>query len=431
MRQKKYWFIVGMVLAVTAVALVLAPSAWAQGKYKTLYKFTGGADGNGFFHNQAPGQPFDEFFAPRLVLDGNGNLYGTTPAGGANGYGVVFKLTPNSDGSWTQNVLYSFAGGQDGANPLAGAIFDTAGNLYGTTYLGGNHGDGTVFELTPHSNGNWTESTLYSFTGGKDGGLPEMALTFDGVGNLYGTTKAGGIDNCSLWRGCGVVFELTPNLQGGWTQSVLHAFTGGRDGRGQISSLVFDATGNLYGTAQGINYAGGVVFKLMPGATGWTETILYNFTNAGGGGWDPFSFAGLAFDAVGDIYGTTFWGNGHSAGVVFRLTLGQNGKWSEKVLHTFFNGSSGGTNPEAGVIFDAAGNLYGTTYFGGVRGYGVLFKLTPTPTGGWKESVLHSFYNHPGAYPLGRLMFDAIGNLYGITTGDGSTTFGSVFEITP
>jgi uncharacterized repeat protein (TIGR03803 family) len=309
-----------------------------------------------------------------LIFDAAGNLYGTTYGGGTYGYGTVFELTPNGSGGWTQTVLYSFgANGQyDGANPYAGLIFDAAGNLYGTTYSGGTYSNcvdpltcGTVFELTPTAGGGWTETTLYSFSGRPDGSNPGAGLILDAASNLYGTTLGGGA------YGYGTVFELTPTGGGNWSETVLHSFGNGTDGYGPWAGLIFDAAGNLYGTTTGggANYEG-TVFELTPTAGGgWTEQVLYNFNN-GNDGWQPY--ASLIFDAAGNLYGTTTGGgNGNGncgnsgCGTAFELTPTAGGGWTQQVLHNFNNNGPDGWLPYAGVIFDDSGNLYGTTFYGG------------------------------------------------------------------
>ncbi|MGA8151796.1 MAG: choice-of-anchor tandem repeat GloVer-containing protein [Terriglobales bacterium] len=429
MRRNKFWDDTSRILLAVAVTLVvtlmLVPGAGACGKYKTLYKFKGGKDGNEYVNLG----PFIEYFSTGLVFDAVGNLYGTTPAGGAYGHGVVFELAPAADGRWKETVLHRFTGGKDGASPMTSLIFDAAGNLYGTTFGGGHYGMGTVFRLTPTSSGGWKERVLHSFTGGKDGASPMVGVIFDGSGNLYGATDGGGA------YGQGNVFKLSPNADGSWTENVLHAFTGGWDGSPQVGGLVFDPAGNLYGTAQG--GTAGVVFRLSPNSDGsWADTVLHNFTY--GDGWDPFSFSGLLLDAAGNIYGTAFWDKGTGGGVVFELTPNLDGSWSETAVYSFTGGVDG-EHPEAGVIFGADGNLYGTTLFGGEYdcyhgpysdGCGVVFKLSRKPDGSWKEGVLHTFVDRPGAHPFAGLIRDAAGNLYGTTSGDGSTTFGSVYEIT-
>src|SRR5579872_1117514 len=214
-----------------------------------------------------------------LVSDGQGNLYGTTLLGGAhsNRAGTVFKLTPTSGGGWTQTVIHSFSGA-DGQQPTASMIFDTAGNLYGTTQYGGASGNGAVFKLAPGSNGRWRETVLYSFSGGTDGGTPESSVAFDKQGNLYGTTSAGGDDQCQGdGTGCGVVFKLAPNSRGQWVETVLYAFTGGNDGAFPWAGLVLDKAGNLYGTTQTTAGGNGDVFELKQSNENWSFSVLYTF----------------------------------------------------------------------------------------------------------------------------------------------------------
>jgi uncharacterized repeat protein (TIGR03803 family) len=409
----------GAAVVVVAVFLstVVVPILWAASKYKTLYKFKGGNDGSSS--------------TSALIFDMAGNLYGTTNLGGNGGAGTVFKMTPSGNGRWTESVLYPFKkDGTDGADPVGGLTFDGAGNLYGTTAEGGMDNVGTVFGLTPNGDGSWTETVLHSFKGdGMDGYSPLATLVLDSAGNLYGTTVFGGA------HGAGAVFEVTRNADGSWTENVLHSFTY-TDGAYPFAVVIFDANGNLYSTTQqGGAYGDGTVFKLTPnGGAGWTETVLHSFDLADGAGPD----AGLVFDSAGNLYGTTEGGGnlnqcvnyGGGCGVVFQLRPHADGSWKEKVLHKFTqNGTA--RLPIAGVIFDAAGNLYGTTYYGGSdNDYGTLFKLTPAIKGLWKETVLHSFRNRPGAHPSSGLTSDGQA-LYGTTTGDGATTFGSVFEIVP
>ena len=293
---------------------------------------------------------------------------------------MVFKLAPNPDGTWTESVLHSFTLA-DGADPLCTLIFDAAGNLYGTTFFGGAHNQGTVFKLAPNSDGTWTESVLLSFTG-PDGAGPSAGLTFDADGNLYGTTNYGGPAGCTIGTGvmCGVVFKLAPNSDGTWTESVLHSFlTSGADGAGPYAGLTLDAAGNLYGTTvQGGSAACtdgcGVVYKLAPSLGGTcTESVLHSFTGGadGAGPW-----AGLVFDAAGNLYGTAIQGGSaactNGCGVVFKLTPTASG-WSETVVRTFLGLAK---NPLAPVIFDPKGNLFGTTSTGSTN-FGAVFEITP------------------------------------------------------
>jgi uncharacterized repeat protein (TIGR03803 family) len=324
-------------------------------------------------------------------------------------------------------VLHNFGNNSDGAQPFASLIFDTSGNLYGTTVLGGTYGKGAVFELMRSSNAKgdgWTEQLLHSFNG-TDGFEPYAGLIVDAAGNLYGTTVYAGTYNY------GVVYELTRTAGGGWTEQVLHNFNyDAGDGGYPQSRLLLDVAGNLYGTtlAGGANY-GGTVFELTRSAGGWTEQILYSF--AGG----SYPASGLIFDNAGNLYGTTNGGGTYNGGTVFELTPTAGGGWTEQVLHNFGNGTDG-VGPLAGLIFDAAGNLYGTTKVGGTYtcytgGCGTVFELTPTAGGGWTEQVLHSFGSGTdGFWPTwGSLVFDAAGNLYGTTDAGGTYSWGTVFEL--
>jgi uncharacterized repeat protein (TIGR03803 family) len=408
----------GGVLPAIIMVLVLTTGAWAQSKYKTLHRFTNGRDG------AYPGAG--------LIFDAAGNLYGTSFGKGSQHlFGNVFKLMPNANGGWTENNLYNFKGGRDGADPVGGVIFDAAGNLYGTTASGGDHlaRGGVVFKLTPNANGRWTESVLYTFRRGTDGGIPLADLIFNQAGNLYGTTFLGG------FYGYGVVFELTPNANGSWTYNVIYTFTGGADGGSPLAGLIVDQTGNLYGTAEGGTLVGGVVFKLTPNGHGsWTQSVLENFTGPNG----DQPLAGVIFDQAGNLYGTTAYGGnlsqcgGIGCGVLFELTPNATGGWKQQILHSFVGVD--GAKPMASLTFDAAGNLYGTTSQGGdvTCGCGTVFKLAATSKGQWEETVLHDFLARPGANPRAGLIFDAVGNLYGTTDGYPSThAYGSVFEITP
>jgi uncharacterized repeat protein (TIGR03803 family) len=249
-----------------------------------------------------------------LIFDGTGKLYGTTRFGGAYNVGTVFELAPKVGGGWTQKILHDFNSNDgDGFFPTAALIFDAAGDLYGTTYNGGTgancdyEGCGTVFELMPQSGGTWAEKILHSFNfDGRDGIFPIAGLIFGASGNIYGTTTEGGTYNPDA----GTVFELTPK-PGGWTEKVVHSFGSGKDGFDPFGGLITDAAGNLYGTTAtdgGLGY--GTVFELSPrSGGGWTEKVLHRFT-----GYDGASpGAALIFDTAGDLYGTTFQG-GSGAG---------------------------------------------------------------------------------------------------------------------
>ncbi len=385
-----------------------------------------------------------------LIFDASGNLYGTTLEGGTHancyeeniGCGTVFELSPKSGGGWTETIVHDFDfNGTDGVNPSGSLSLDSAGNLYGVTLYGGNgvcgsssEAGGTVFELSPKSGGGWTEKILYNFgANGTDGCFPQGGLVFDAAGNLYGTTAGGGAN------GFGTVFELTPIAGGSWLENVLFSFDGVSSGSDPLASLIFDAKGNLYGTAWsgGSDHQGGVVFELSPSAGGtWTEKTLHSFSAAGGE--NPHS--GLTFDKTGNLYGTAQIGGTFGDGTVYRLTPDGNGNWTENVLHNFDHNGTDGYQPLGGLVFDAKGNLWGTTFNGGDgackrSGCGTAFELSPASSGGWTETV-YSFpsYAH-GYWPASNLTFDSTGtHLYGTTVNggsDGGCVCGTVFEFTP
>jgi uncharacterized repeat protein (TIGR03803 family) len=417
--------------------ILFAPTpASAADQEKVLYSFKGGKDG------VSP--------SVTLIFDAAGNLYGATGEGGDYqcdrffGCGTVFRLEQIAQGKWKKTTIHTFKG-PEGAYP-GGLILDAAGNLYGTTAAGGSKSySGTVFELSPSGHGVWTETVLHAFHN-KDGVSPAGSLIFDAAGNLYGTTQLGGAYNS------GVVFKLAPDANGGWTETVLHSFNG-KDGNLPDSALIFDALGNLYGTTAGGLYgavshgnwncssaACGNVFKLAPGTDGkWTETVLHSFN--GKDGVEPA--ASLVLDKAGNLYGTTVFGGdlkltecgGYGCGTVFKVAPGTNGKWTETVLHKF-NGFVDGSYPYAEMIFDATGNLYGTTWYSG----GMVFKLAPSADGKWKETIIRRFNGDDGANPVAGLVFDKSGNLYGTTQFGGKHDIcqdqfgngcGVVFEITP
>jgi uncharacterized repeat protein (TIGR03803 family) len=370
-------------------------------------------------------------YAP-LIFDKAGNLYGTTTSGGLYGQGIVFELTPTSSGGWKENIIHSFGLGNDGALPEGPVIMDDAGDLYGTTALGGgggcSHGCGTVFHLIHEKNGKWKETIIHTFNG-KDGALPYCGLAFDAVGNLFGTAPYGGSFNE------GTVFELTPTSRTRWNETVLHNFTGNKDGASPYGGVVFDGENNLYGTtANGGNANAGTVFMMNIIRGRWTETILYSFTG-GADGAAPES--ALVRDGAGNFYGTAHGIDGAQFGAVFQLVPSQSG-WTENTLHTFTfqNYSTDGAYPVGGVILDNAGNVYGTTYVGGSGGDGVVFELTQS-NGVWTETVLHNFPNRgpDGNIPDAALVFDKKGNLYSTTylggTGCNVNGCGTVFEVTP
>jgi uncharacterized repeat protein (TIGR03803 family) len=366
-----------------------------------------------------------------LFADSAGNLYGTTYLGGALQRGTVFELSPPGQHSttWTETLLASFTGA-NGRYPRASLIADTAGNFYSTTSAGGSADDGTVFELSPPTGGGttWTETVLTTFTGA-NGAAPMAAMAADKQGNLYGTTSQGGANRCS----CGTVFEISPPSDGGtsWMQTVLSSFDR-TAGVAPSGSLLVESSGKLIGTARtGGELRFGTVFRLAPpakGKTTWTYSALNSFSGTSG----QLPVGNLIADAAGNLYGTTLTGGASGTGTAFELSPPAPGSkaWTETVLVSF-NGATG-KNPYGSLIMDAAGNLYGTTAQGGAKNMGIVFKLSP-PTGGgtaWTETVLTSFNGADGEYPSASLIADADGNLYGTTSAGGADNDGTVFELT-
>jgi uncharacterized repeat protein (TIGR03803 family) len=387
--------------------------ASANPQYKILHRSKGREDGR--------------VFATALLIDAQGNLYGTTSAGGKFGDGTVFELSPNPDGSWTEQLLYNFTGGSDGSSPDSSLIFDRKGNLYGSSYWGGVNNSGAVFELERRRNGTWKEKVLYSFCSlpnCADGNWPVAGVVFDKHGNLYG------IASDSESSDINKIYKLTPQVSGEWQESIIHSFD---SGSWLYAGLTYDGSGHLYGTTwNGGTDGAGSVFELTPHANGkWKETVLYNFIMEGQDGTNPWGT--LTLDAEGNLYGTASYGGNYNncyagCGTVFELSPSRNGNWIEKLLYQF--SYQDGYSPRGSVVFDQAGNLYGTTWHGGgVCDCGDVFKLTPNPNGPWQESVLHRFHDTPGAQPDAGPIFDQTGNLYGTTEGDQIKIFGSVYEL--
>jgi len=419
------------VVIVFVLMVVFIPAAQAQ-TFQVLHTFTGGADG---------ANPV----GAGITMDKTGNLYGAAGYGGlteprcvfAGSCGTVFKMTRKGSG-WIFNTLYEFMGGIDGDVPDAPVAFGPDGVLYGTTFNGGGNGCyqdgcGIVYTLKPPPTAcktalcPWTETVLYRFTGGSDGAQPAFgALTFDQAGNFYGTTSWGG-----KYSYYGNVYELTP-YNGQWTQNVLYSFTGGNDGGASWSGVIFDASGNLYGTTTEGGYdSGGTAFELTPSGQGWALNVLHEFQPSTEG---YSAFGNLIFDSSGNLWGTNRYGGAGEAGTVFELTP-SNGSWDLTVLHSF----TGSNGPQAGLVMDQAGNFYGTAVTAGKYAAGSVFKLSPSG-GGWTYTVLHDFTGgSDGAQPYGQIVLDSSGNLYGttfeggMTGGDicGSYGCGVVWEITP
>ena len=400
---------------VLVISLTLTPSAQAQ-TYQVVYNFTGGSDGanpiagvtldaagslygttsaggrRGFgtvyrLVHSGPNwlfylvytflgltQDSTDGSAPysRVVIGPDGFLYGTTHSGGngqgctaLHGCGIVYSVRPKPGDIWVpwqETVLYQF-GIYDGSNPDYGdVVFDQAGNLYGTTRNGGVYSHGAVYKLT-QSGGNWTEAVLYSFTGSPDGASPFGGPIFDGAGNLYGTTNAGGAN------GWGTAYQLKPSVPT-WTESILHNFQGGSDGIAPTGGLVFDASADLYGVTQaGGTGGGGTLFRLTPQSDGsWSLDPVYGFVGRLGG-----QYRTVTMDNAGNLYGTASGGGAHSWGSVFKLTR-SNGGWTYTSLHEFTGLADGGA-PFGSLVIDANGNLYGTASAGGTNGQGVVFEI--------------------------------------------------------
>jgi uncharacterized repeat protein (TIGR03803 family) len=366
-----------------------------------------------------------------VVADDHGNLYGTTSSGGAAHGGVVYKLTHGSDGSYTQTTLYAFTGADDGGNPQAGLLRDAKGHLFGTTYAGGAFGQGVVFELIPPKKGSdtWTQKVLWTFTGGADGGEPTCSLISDNAGNLYGTTD---------WGGTGVVgtvFKLSPPAKGKkkWTQTVLYNFTGNADGGEPYGRMLLAADGNLYGTTAGygeFNY--GNVFKLVAnGSGGWDFSVLHAFA---GGVDGEVPRDGLIQGTDGTLFGATA-GFSSSYGNVFSI---QPDGSDYKVLWQV-TGTQGftGNGPWRALSMDASGVLYGATYGDGLSANGEVFSLTPPVNAqeSWKPQVLYTFPGGAGGeFAYTDVLVGKNGVLYGTTTGvAGQSGFypGTVWRIKP
>lgn len=379
---------------------------------QVVYSFAGGADG--------------EYADTDLVMDGAGNIYGTTVQGGQNASGTVWELSP-SGGSWTHSVLYNFTGSTDGGEPYKGVTLDAQGNIYGTAVTGGSGscegGCGVAYKLT-NSGGTWTQTVIHAFTGGDDGAGPGAGLTLDDKGNVYGMTPTGGAD------GLGTIFRLHPKQSGNWKLTVIHAFTGGADGTGGSAGRLVFRGRHLYGAATSGGLDGyGTAYQLTPTTSGeWGFKTIYTFPGQPNAG---FPYGGLIFDASGNLYGTTYYDGANNLGCVYELIPRHMGEWKEKLLHSFAGGNDG-QGSIANLVFDAAGNLFGTTSEGGLGGDGVVFELKPRLNGSWRESVVHDFTGPPdGAYAYNGMVGDGAGNFFGSTVHGGADDEGAIYEFTP
>ncbi len=393
---------VAFALAVCVVAIATMRPAQAQ-TFTVLHRF-GGVDGN------LPTAP---------ILDRAGNLYGTTVEGGPGefgGFGNIYKLSHTASG-WVFNTLYNFTAHADGAYPdNGGPTIGPDGTLYGTAGGEGAGGNGTLYNLRPPAT--FCRSifcdaitVLHAFAGGNDGSGPNANLVFDAAGNIYGTTAGGGE------HGYGTVFQATRS-GGSWTETVLHSFNP-PDGINPTAGVILDSAGNLYGTTvAGGAHNWGTVFELTHSGSGWTEQVLYTFTNTSDG---RSPFGGLVMDSAGNLYGSAQH-NGHNfGGTVFKLSR-SGGGWTFTLLYSL----SGLAGPADHLTLDSAGNLYGTTYQDGVNQQGSVFELSPSG-GGWVYTDLHDFSGDDGALPTSTVVLDPSGNIFG-TTSQGVN--GVIFEIT-
>ena len=313
----------------------------------------------------------------RAMVGPDGNVYGTVLEGATSDAGAVYQLT-RSGSSWNRTILHRFTGGADGIHPFGDVAFDATGNLYGTTTIGGAYRWGTIFLLAPSASG-WTKTTLYNFRGGSDGAWPYSGVLLDGAGNLYGTTGAGGSDDCDYdGPNCGTVYQLSPSGSG-WTEKILYNFHNGNDGN-HPSALIFDQAGNLYGTICGGSHGGASVFRLSPSGQNWNFEVVYTLSATSCA---PF-LGSLAMDDTGNLYGALVDGGAYSRGSIYKLTRAGSSWWYTD-LYDFTGGSDGG-EPNGSLVLDSNGNLYGTTQYGGVSHYcggafhtgcGVVFQLTP------------------------------------------------------
>ena len=405
--------------AITVATAMLVSASETSGTTSVIHSFGG---------RSVAEYPYSD-----LVLDGSGTLYGMTVLGGDFGSGTVFSLSPPSGATrgWTETVLHSFSSTADGGQPYGGVTLDSQGNLYGTAVVGGTGGScvedgcGVVWKLT-NSGGTWSQHVIYNFTGGDDGYGPGGPVVFDSLGNLYGMTATGGA------YGLGVVYQLSPDPSDHWTLTVVHAFTGGEDGgAGSAGRLLIDADQNIYVVATvGGPYGAGVIFHLAPSSSGpWKQTTLYSFKGQPDG---SFPYGGLVRDTSGNFYGTTYYGGKYGVGAVYALEQVK-GKWRERVLHSFSDGT-GGSFPISHLVLDSSGTLYGTTSEGGAPGCscGTIFSLTQVGQGVWEERIVHRFAGVPdGSFAYNGLVADSLGNYYGTTAYGGNDDDGVVYKFTP
>lgn len=394
----------GLKAIITLVLVICSAQAWAA-KSRIIHEFKSNGGG----------------WPAGVIFDSAGNLYGVTIIGGPtrSSYGSVFELSPTATGGWHQTRSYVFHGGSDGYYPNEDLIMDAAGNLYGTVQIGPSGSAGGAFELSPNGNNSWNETILYSLPY-VEAGLPCAGFIRDAAGNLYSTGWNGGA------HGLGAVFELSPAGGGAWTETTLHSFNGS-DGSHINDTILSDSSGNLYGTSlDGGSVGAGVVWELSPETGGtWSFKVIHDF-GSGKDGVTPYNLGGLKIDSAGNLYGTTEYGGMFGKGEVFELTPNGDGTWAEKVLYNF---TGAGSSPQTGVVFDAAGNMYGETYVGGAGNCGNVYELSPAAGGSWTYHVLRSFHGSDGCNPWMGIKFDSAGNMYGTTRFGGTYGNGVVFEI--
>ena len=366
-----------------------------------------------------------EYTDTDLAIDAAGNLYGTSVLGGEFGGGTVWQLSPVG-GGWVHTVLYSFTGGADGGEPYKGVTLDKAGNLYGTAVTGGSGscegGCGVTYKLTNSGTG-WTQSVIHAFTGGEDGSGPGARVAVDKRGSVYGMTPTGGAN------GLGTIYVLHPKANGSYKLRVVHTFTGGSDGSSGSAGKLLLRGGHIYGAATtGGENGSGTVFELTPARGGeWDFKTLYSFQGAPDG---VFPYGALLFDAAGNLYGTTYYGGANGLGAIYQLSSDGAGGWSETVLYSFKSGTDGNSSI-SNLASDAAGNLYGTTSEGGL-GSGAIFQLTPNQNGTWTESIPHAFQGSPdGAFPYAGMVDDGAGTFYGATVHGGDDGEGAIYKFIP
>ena len=385
---------------------LLLPRAAAQVQFQIAHAFGAGDDGEALWSG--------------VVVDADGNLFGTAAGGGAYGLGMVYELSPGEAGAWAESVPYSFgaSGANDGRYPYGPVTLGSGGILYGGTPEGGAHGKGVAYSLTPGVTG-WTETILrsFSFRDGVDGFSSNLAL--DAEGNLFGR---------------GGTFELSPSAEG-WvfTQTCTWLFV----------CAVAEEDGTALGPGDRLLAAGvdgkyrvGNVYAVVPTPNGWKAGDLYDFGGFPDDGQIP-AFGPLVADSAGNIYGVTRQGGAYTCGntgcgTIYKLTRQANGSWQEAILYNFRPPwTETGYNPTAGVILDKGGNLYGTTGYGGPCDCGVVYQLLHHQNDTWSYEALHTFTNTDGALPYSALTLDSHGNLFGTTVGGGPSGGGVVYELSP